>query len=155
LVYVVFERDGRHLRIANAGHPPPILVDPRGEITFLTDGLSVPLGVTTVASHREATYEVERGSYLLLYSDGLVEDRTLAIQDGLHALAGAAANFRGTPDELCDRVLSTIRDKPGDDICLLAVAIQRVGDGDTEPSAQLAPASKTLTSETMRPPEPP
>jgi Stage II sporulation protein E (SpoIIE)/Phosphoserine phosphatase RsbU, N-terminal domain len=124
LVYVIVERDRRHFRIANAGHPPPILVNPRGEVAFLTEGLSVPLGVDAIAApHREAIYPVEPGSFLLLYTDGLVEDRNLAIDDGLDAVAAAVARFDGSPDELCDQVLSIVKGERGDDICLLAVAI--------------------------------
>ena len=124
VVYVVLDRDGRRLRIVNAGHPPPLLVLPDGTATFLASGLSVPLGVDEAGlRHREATMMLPPGSRLLLYSDGLVEDRALAMQDGLASLLAAARNFAGSPEELCDRILATVQGERSDDICVLAVAV--------------------------------
>jgi serine phosphatase RsbU (regulator of sigma subunit) len=124
VAYLSLSADRRRLHIANAGHPPPVMITPGGEVSFLTEGLSMPLGVDLLTGrHRDATYPVQPGSYLLVYSDGLIEGRSLAIQDGLDGLAAAVEGFHGTPDELCDRVLSTVHADREDDICLLAVAV--------------------------------
>jgi serine phosphatase RsbU (regulator of sigma subunit) len=126
LVYAVLEKEGPNrlrLRIANAGHPPPLLVDPNGLARFVTGGLSVPLGVDDRSvRHREASVRLEPGSQLLLYSDGLIEGRSLLIEDAFDCLLAVASKTAGTPDQLCDRVLSTTPGSRSDDICLLAVS---------------------------------
>jgi Stage II sporulation protein E (SpoIIE)/Phosphoserine phosphatase RsbU, N-terminal domain len=147
LVYMVVDQDRRRLRIANAGHLPPIMVTPGGEVRFLTDGLSIPLGVdSAVVRHRQAVHDVEPGSFLLLYTDGLVEDRALPIDDGLDVLAAAVAHFKGGPDELCNRVISIVKGERADDICLLAVAVEGAPDRP-DPPLPSAPTTGRPTAE--------
>jgi serine phosphatase RsbU (regulator of sigma subunit) len=125
LAYAVLDRTSGQLAIVNAGHPPPLLIDPDGQPRLLTEGLSVMLGVNDpTVQHREELTAIESGSLLLLYSDGLIEDVNQSIQQGMAGLQAALAGYRGGPEGLCDLVLSTIGDGPRrDDVCLLAVAI--------------------------------
>lgn len=60
------------LRFLNAGHNPPLLVAPGGEIRELeTSGL--PLGLLPDSTYGADTLEIAPGELLLIYSDGITE----------------------------------------------------------------------------------
>ncbi|HZC40605.1 MAG TPA: SpoIIE family protein phosphatase, partial [Streptosporangiaceae bacterium] len=64
---------------------------------------------------------------LLLYTDGLIEDRHRDLSDGLATLA--AAIRRRTPvtaQQICDAAEGVLGEAPGraDDVCLLAVRLR-------------------------------
>lgn len=124
LAYVVIDADRRGLRLTNAGHPPPVLLSPDGGIEMLTGGLSVPLGTDARgARHREAGYPLEPGSRLLLYTDGLVEDRTTGLSEGFGRLVEAVRSGVSTPAELCERALEVRSTTRHDDLCIICVAV--------------------------------
>ena len=60
------------LRYASAGHPPPFLRLPSGEITLLAVG-DLPLGLRRRDTLPTTTLQVEPGSLLVTYTDGLIE----------------------------------------------------------------------------------
>jgi serine phosphatase RsbU (regulator of sigma subunit) len=68
---------------------------------------------------------VERGSTVLLYTDGLVEGRDLPLDDGIDRLRTALAELADRPlGELCDALIERLR--PGglqDDVALVAVRL--------------------------------
>ncbi len=72
---------------ASAGHPPPMLRRPDGEIELLTDG-GLPLGLRNVAKAGGKTVKVDAGSHLVLYTDGLTESarRPAEGEENLRAL---------------------------------------------------------------------
>ncbi len=91
------------LRWSTAGHPPPVLVS-RSGVPRLLDGpgqRDLLLGVDPDLRRHESTVDVERGSTLLLYTDGLVERRGESLQVGLDRLLEAvgAAVAREPRDE--------------------------------------------------------
>jgi PAS domain S-box-containing protein len=117
--------DGSSLTYANAGHPPPLLVDPDGSTSFLEEAHSVLVGVSPAdeLDYEEASISIEPGATLLLYTDGLVEDRDAELGEGLALLADEAGRRVGSRLEtLCDAVLARL-DAPRrrDDIALLAI----------------------------------
>jgi anti-sigma regulatory factor (Ser/Thr protein kinase) len=60
------------------------------------------------------------GSRLVLYTDGLIEDREQGIDIGMEALRDALARPGRTPEETCRDVFDTLLPaRPGDDIALL------------------------------------
>jgi PAS domain S-box-containing protein len=122
VVYLLFDPAAGHLRLANAGHLPPLLAGPDGSIRFLSDGRSIPIGVRPATSYSEAEYVVESGSTLLLYTDGLVERRGTPIDDGLERLARDVSTGHDGLDDLCDRLLATLAPTGEDDVALLALA---------------------------------
>ncbi len=123
MIYVLLDISRDRLCLTNAGHPPPLMITSAGQSTFLASGVSVPLGVDRPGTVRhDATYTIESGSYLLLYSDGLVENAARTITEGMEALLAATRDFRGRPEQLCDLALSIARARR-DDICVLAVEV--------------------------------
>lgn len=101
-------------------HPPPILVEPEVGTTVLSQGRSALLGVGS-GGRVAAPTPVPRGAAVLFYSDGLVEDRTRSITDGIAVLI---RNLEGDPDLatkleiLADRMVAS--DEP-DDTCALSL----------------------------------
>ena len=63
------------LSYASAGHPPGILALPDGRVEFLDQGLSPALALAPDRPRSEAVVHVPEGATLLLYTDGLVEQR--------------------------------------------------------------------------------
>jgi serine phosphatase RsbU (regulator of sigma subunit)/anti-sigma regulatory factor (Ser/Thr protein kinase) len=81
-------RDGV-LAYASAGHPPLLLVAPDGPTRFLEHPLGLPIGVLPDVRFDERRVTLAPGSILLLYTDGLVEDRVLPLGEGLERLREA------------------------------------------------------------------
>jgi PAS domain S-box-containing protein len=131
LLYVVVEADLRSVRFASAGHVPPLVVTPDGDARFLEGTPNPPLGVFDSAAHEELTVELEPGSTMVLYTDGLVEERGVSIDAGLEALR-QAAEHPGGPEELCDHLLEAMLaiHPANDDIAVLALQALPAG---TEP----------------------
>ena len=116
---------GNTLELASAGHPPPLIVRPDGSVDYIEHPRSVPLGVDAPGGRRSGSCELQPGSLVLLYTDGLVERRDAPISDGLDRLAAAAATAGRDPEAACDHVVSAMlgSEGPVDDVALLAVAI--------------------------------
>ena len=109
------------LRIASAGHPPPLLVV-GGRAEFLPVQPSRMLGAPPTPAVEWAGV-LPVGATLVLFTDGLVESRTADLDAGLDrllAVAGSAAT--ADPDALCDRLLAELTGPHrADDIALLAL----------------------------------
>ena len=148
-IYAVLDPATGKLRCANAGHPPPLLLTSDGHATFIAGTPGLPFGVSADAKYNELPAELEPGSTLLLYTDGLVERRGEAIDVGLERLRGVAAEAPLEPKALCTRVLECLLEGfPNDDVALLAVRLLPRADPldltlPAEPEA-LAPLRRRL-----------
>jgi len=113
------------LRYANAGHLPPLLRSVDGTVRALEGGRSVLVGAPPAGRRVEAVEAVPSGSTLLFYTDGLIEQRRLPIDEGLQRLIEATANGPVDVDALCDHVLECMHDHDhDDDIAILAVTVE-------------------------------
>jgi serine phosphatase RsbU (regulator of sigma subunit) len=83
------------------------------------------LGVDPTAVRTDSVVTVARGSTLLLYTDGLVEGRDLALDDGTALLRAALVELADRPlAELCDGVIDRLRPEGlQDDVALVAVRL--------------------------------
>jgi serine phosphatase RsbU (regulator of sigma subunit)/anti-sigma regulatory factor (Ser/Thr protein kinase) len=123
LLYLVVEPDHGTIHFASAGHVPPLAIGPDGEAEYLASAPNPPLGVFETDEHAELTAQLEPGSTIVLYTDGLVEERGVSIDQGLDALRLAAAQDICHPDELCDRLVDAMLaiHPANDDIAVLAL----------------------------------
>jgi serine phosphatase RsbU (regulator of sigma subunit) len=109
---------------SNAGHPPPLLIEPDGSVTLLRAKIDLLLGVDSDTCRGTHERLLAPGTTVLLYTDGLVERRQASIDDGLDWLVKAADELAGrTLDELCDGLLNDIGYYVEDDVALLGVRI--------------------------------
>jgi serine phosphatase RsbU (regulator of sigma subunit) len=116
------ERGVQLLRWSNAGHPPPLLIAPDGGVTLLTTPSDLLLGLDPTAPRTDHHQELVPGSTVLLYTDGLVERRGAALDEGTAWLVGAVAGAAQLPlEEFCDRLLGELAGRVEDDVALLAV----------------------------------
>ncbi|MEA2191168.1 MAG: hypothetical protein QOI73_1289 [Solirubrobacteraceae bacterium] len=153
VVLAVFEPATGRLRYTNAGHPPPLLVAADGEARYLEGVPAPPMGVVETPRYKQRTVQLEPGSTLLLYTDGLVEKPTQSLDAGLERLreAGAVAAAGADVEVLCDRVLATLAaGAQDDDVTMIALhALMRLED---RVALQVAgdPGALTATRETLR-----
>ena len=121
--------DGRgwaRLRWANAGHPPPLVVSPDGDVTVLGEPVGdLMLGVDPAAHRVESVTTLPPGALVLLYSDGLIERRGSPIDEGTDRLVEHLRELVHRPlDDLCDTLLRRmLLGTPEDDVALVAVRI--------------------------------
>jgi GAF domain-containing protein/anti-sigma regulatory factor (Ser/Thr protein kinase) len=121
LVYLVLDRETGAVRLASAGHPPPLVVE-SGRARFIEGGRSVPLGAGQEPEYPEVADTLPDGATLLLYTDGLVERRDMWIDEGLRRLAERAGMAPSDPHLLCDDIIDAlVGHAPRDDVALLAV----------------------------------
>ncbi|PWI17832.1 PAS sensor protein [Streptomyces sp. Act143] len=123
-VYAVYDSVTRRCTFANAGHLPPVLVEP-GEAALMLDvPPGMPLGVGG-EPFEEVEVELPEGALLALYTDGLVESRDHPLDEGLQAFVGALTDPARPLEDVCDHVLNTLDTHHGeDDIALLMARVQ-------------------------------
>ncbi|MFG2450569.1 SpoIIE family protein phosphatase [Streptomyces sp. M41(2017)] len=123
-VYAVYDSVTRRCTFANAGHLPPVLVEP-GETALMLDvPPGMPLGVGG-EPFEEVEVELPEGALLALYTDGLVESRDHPLDEGLQAFVGALTDPTSPLEDVCDHVLNTLDTHHGeDDIALLMARVQ-------------------------------
>jgi serine phosphatase RsbU (regulator of sigma subunit)/anti-sigma regulatory factor (Ser/Thr protein kinase) len=126
LALVVLDPRDWSVRLANAGHLPPLVVPPEGKPRFLEMGRSAPLGVG--ARRREdAEARLEPGATLVLYTDGLIERRDRPVDAGLSRLAEAASIDGKDADALCRDIFDELLESDArDDVALLVVKALRL-----------------------------
>jgi anti-sigma regulatory factor (Ser/Thr protein kinase) len=118
-LYAVYDPVSRRCTLARAGHPPPALIHPDGSVEFPDVPAGPPLGLGGLP-FETVDLELAEGSRLVLYTDGLVEDRERDIDVGLELLAAALERAGETPEETCQVVLdSKLTARPSDDIALI------------------------------------
>jgi len=111
---------------ANAGHLPPLALHPDGSVAVLADWKAdLLLGVDADVVRTESVVTLDRGSTVLLYTDGLVERRDADLDAGLDRLRTHLRELADLPlQELCDELITRLVDgKPGDDVALVAVRL--------------------------------
>ncbi|MBB3086809.1 SpoIIE family protein phosphatase [Geodermatophilus sabuli] len=118
--------DRTRLRWSSAGHPPPVVLSPDGEVRVL-DGLPADLllGVDPSTPRSDRLVDLPAGSTVFLYTDGLVERRGWDLDAGTDALLAVLCEYADLPLEaLCDLVLERLfLPDAEDDVALLAVRL--------------------------------
>ncbi len=106
------------LTIVNCGHMPPLLVADGGA-AYAGEG-GIMLGLTRHEPHVEKV-SLPAGATVLLFTDGLVEDRRVLLDDNLEKLRGAAAEVAGADVEAFVNQVMTLFGSSEDDVALIAV----------------------------------
>ncbi|MCZ2827480.1 SpoIIE family protein phosphatase [Modestobacter sp. VKM Ac-2986] len=122
------DRGITRMRWANAGHPPPLVVHPDGTVAELATWRGdLMLGVDPTVQRSESVISLDRGTTVLLYTDGLIERRDSVLDDGMALLRAAAARLADRPlQELCDRLVEElVHTTPDDDVALVAIRLHR------------------------------
>ncbi|GAA2433158.1 SpoIIE family protein phosphatase/ATP-binding protein [Streptomyces macrosporus] len=126
-LYAIYDPASRKCVVARAGHPPPALVHPDGTVEFLDIPVGAPLGLGG-PPYETAEIELAEGSRLVLYTDGLIEDRGRDIDVGLALLREALAHAGDSPEETCDEVTDALlTERPRDDVALLVARTRALG----------------------------
>jgi len=126
-LYAVYDPTSRICTIARAGHPPPALVRPDGRVEFPEVPAGPPLGFGGLP-FETVELVLEEGSRLVLYTDGLVEDRERDIDVGLELLRTALTGADRSPEDTCRVVLDALLpDRPNDDIALIVARTHALG----------------------------
>jgi serine phosphatase RsbU (regulator of sigma subunit)/anti-sigma regulatory factor (Ser/Thr protein kinase) len=118
-LYAVYDPTSQQCTLARAGHPPPAVVCPEGSVSFPDLPAGPPLGLGGLP-FEAAEIHLPEGSQLVLYTDGLIEDRNRDVDVVLDQLRETLAHTERTPEETCRVILDTVAPAhPGDDIALL------------------------------------
>jgi GAF domain-containing protein len=108
--------------MASAGHYPPLLVDDDGA-RFLPLAPVAPLGVDGGTARSEWRGRLRPGQVLLLYTDGVIDERRVGSDESMRQLAATATVGDHTPAALCERVVRALHADRFDDVALMALQI--------------------------------
>ena len=124
LLYIYFEPLQGRATLASAGHPPALLVSPEGTSEYVAPPSAVPLGGIRFPRYEDVTLDMPPGAGLVLYTDGIVERRGEALDEGLSGLRRLVDGEDGDAETLCDRVLDGMLPSGSvdDDAALLVAA---------------------------------
>lgn len=128
-LYAIYDPVSRSCELARAGHLPPALIHPDGTASYLDLPAGAPLGLGGMP-FETLHLQLPEGSQLVLYTDGLIEDRSRDIDTGLELLRATLAHPARTPQETCDTVLDALLPAhPKDDIALLIARTRALHPG--------------------------
>ncbi len=123
LLVALYDPVARTLAVASAGHPPPLLAPPGEEPVYVDVAPGPPLG-TFPGHYDEVVVDVPPAATLVLYTDGLVENREEPLSAGLERLRAALRQLRVPPEAVADHVLRALgrTDGADDDVALLVLS---------------------------------
>ncbi|MEU8975696.1 SpoIIE family protein phosphatase [Streptomyces monashensis] len=141
-LYAIYDPTTGICDLARAGHPLPALVRPDGTADFPSIPAGPPLGLGGMP-FQSAQLHLPEDTTLILYTDGLVQDRHRDITTGLTALRTALAHTGQTPQQTCQAVLDALPPThETDDVTLLVARTHRLApdriarwDVPSEPAA--------------------
>jgi serine phosphatase RsbU (regulator of sigma subunit) len=127
LLFTVRPEGGVSVRLARAGHPPPMVLRSDGPVEVLIRPKGTLLGVFDDADVDDGGVELARGDAIVLYTDGVVEargaDKEQYGDDRLQALLESCAGR--TADGIARRVELSVADWAGgeitDDVAILVL----------------------------------
>ncbi|MGW5326334.1 ATP-binding SpoIIE family protein phosphatase [Streptomyces sp. NPDC004014] len=144
-LYAIYDPVSRTCTMARAGHFPPGIVYPdgRGEILDLPAG--PPLGIGDLL-FEAVERPLPEGTQLVLYTDGLIEDRHRDVGAGLKLLRDTLSCAGTDPEEMCETILKAVLPaRPVDDVALLVARTRafprdRIAEWDIPTSPEAVPA---------------
>ncbi|UED88496.1 SpoIIE family protein phosphatase [Streptomyces profundus] len=125
-LYAQYDRATHRLRLASAGHPPPVLRHPDGRIGLLSVPPGLLLGIDPAAEYPEVEIPLPPGSVLVMYTDGLIETPGEDLEESALRMADQLLGAEDQRlDALADRLLhgTDHAETRNDDIALLLLRI--------------------------------
>jgi sigma-B regulation protein RsbU (phosphoserine phosphatase) len=129
-IYATLDAGRRELRIACAGHPPPLLVRGRAEVRPLAVDAVPPLLMMPLDSIPAPSIQLEPGDRVLFYTDGVTErmDRQGRMYDLPRLCAVLTEAAALPPAALIRHVVDDLErfadgHEPDDDLTLVAIGI--------------------------------
>jgi anti-sigma regulatory factor (Ser/Thr protein kinase) len=144
----------RRCTLARAGHPQPAVVGPDGTVELVDLPSGPPLGLGGMP-FETVELELAEGSQLVLYTDGLIEDRGRDIDTGLDKLRAVLACADRAPEDTCDAVLDALLPaRPSDDVALLvarthAMGLERVAEWQWPSDPAIVSRSRAAVTEQL------
>ncbi len=122
-LYGIVDPRNRVWSFSSAGHCPTVVRCANGTTSLIATAAQPPLGLDG-AYHRQDC-QLEPGSMLVLYTDGLIERRCESITDGTNRLIDVVRSGPTDPEALADHLLAELvgAGAHDDDVALLVVAI--------------------------------
>lgn len=127
IVYVTVDYDNGRLIYSSAGHPPPIILHPDGELEVL-DVRGPVIGAGFDRPFRQKEICLEHGDKIILYTDGVLDHPNPAgkIFGKQRFYEALQKHGRQSVTTLMDSVQMTIKDfagpaSSGDDLSLMAI----------------------------------
>jgi serine phosphatase RsbU (regulator of sigma subunit) len=119
------------MRLSNAGHLPLLVMHADGRLHELGEWQGdLLLGVDPTAPRRESVVELDPGTIVLMFTDGLIERRAGDLDSGMAHLREVARMFpHRSLDELCDEIIEQlVQGQPEDDVALVAIRLGHRGN---------------------------
>ncbi len=156
-LYAIYNPVSRTCQLARAGHLPAVVVHPDGTVEIPDTPVGPPLGLLGGLPFESTELDLPEGSQLVLFTDGLIEDRHRDIDVGLDLLRAALAHPARPPQDTCDAVIAALLPaQPEDDVALLvartgALPADHVADWDipSDPAA-VADTRSAVTAQLRR-----
>ncbi len=120
-VVAVLDLETGRLRVALAGHPPPIVAS-AAATCFMAPG-GIPLGVDPAACYVTVEHELAPGELIVFYTDGLIEAHRSIEEDEGRLLLAARAAASGRLDAAGIRAAVIGETRTADDVALLTVRL--------------------------------
>ena len=109
LVFFSLDVANRRLRLANAGHLPPLLRHRDGRTEQMETKRSVPLGIAETVDFEESIFELAPGDTVIAFTDGLNEATNPHDElFGTERLARAVSESGGTPEKTLEVLLKSV-----------------------------------------------
>ncbi|PKV83691.1 SpoIIE family protein phosphatase [Streptomyces sp. TLI_146] len=123
-VCALYDPSDRSLRWSSAGHLPLLLLRD-GRARLLEGPHDLLLGASPSVTYRETRTPLRRDDTLLLYTDGLIERRHDALDQGLDTLVGLAEQSSACEvEEQVDRLLEAATGDTDDDTSVVAIRVR-------------------------------
>ena len=125
LLLAIVDPDAETVRIASAGHPPPMLAFADGQVSLAEGPAGSPLGASSFPSYDETVVAMPAGSTMVLYTDGLVERSDRSLDQGFDEMLAIGGDLPQQPDEIAHALIQGLLEGGAshDDVALLVCCL--------------------------------
>jgi sigma-B regulation protein RsbU (phosphoserine phosphatase) len=130
LALLVLDAETGRVRLASAGHPPPLLRRADGRVEPMPAPPNVPIGVQADAVFPGKSFGLSEGETVVLFTDGISEAERNGVLFGEQRLRETITSAGPAPGEVLACILSAVElflqgTPPGDDVTLVCFGPSR------------------------------